>query len=222
MGSFGGLEDLGARVRVGAGELGIEVGSDLLEAFEVHARLLRRWQGRVRLVGDAGLEMLASRHYVDALTLDLVDGARDVETGVDRGSGAGFPGIVLALRWPEVRWTLVESDGRKAAFLNASVAALGLASRVRVVAGRAGESEGAGALVTADLVVSRAVWSADEVLVRCSRHLAPGGRIATFLGRDPGALEVLENRAARLDLMRVGSWQGEVPGAGQRRVDLWG
>jgi 16S rRNA (guanine527-N7)-methyltransferase len=219
---LGELEDLAARVRAGAGALGIEVGPGLLEAFEVHARLLRRWQGRVRLVGDAGVEVLASRHYLDALTLDLVDGSRDVGTAVDLGSGAGFPGLVLALCWPEVRWTLVDSDGRKAAFLNAAVAALSLAPRVRVVTSRAGEEAGGEEIELADLVVSRAVWGPREVLDRMARYRAPGGRVATFLGKDRGALEVLEARAARLGIRRAGGWQGEVPGAGHRRVDLWG
>ncbi len=91
------------------------VSRETLDRLTVYADLLRKWQRRINLVGRSTLEDLWRRHMFDsAQLLPLIpEGARCL---VDLGSGAGFPGLVLAiLGVPEVH--LIESDGRKAAFL---------------------------------------------------------------------------------------------------------
>jgi 16S rRNA (guanine527-N7)-methyltransferase len=79
---------------------------------------LRRWQGVKNLVGPATLRQVWMRHVADSLQLlDLAPGAR---RWIDLGSGAGFPGLVLgiaALDGPGMSVDLVESNGRKCAFL---------------------------------------------------------------------------------------------------------
>ncbi len=91
------------------------VSRETLDRLIVYAELLAKWQRRINLVGRSTLNELWRRHMLDsAQLLPLIpDGARCL---VDLGSGAGFPGLVLAiLGIPEVH--LIESDGRKAAFL---------------------------------------------------------------------------------------------------------
>lgn len=90
--------------------------------FERYAALLREWSGRMNLVAPSTLPDIETRHIADSAQLaDVLP--RDVDI-VDLGSGAGFPGIVLAiLGW---RVTCIESIGKKAAFLSAVKEELGL------------------------------------------------------------------------------------------------
>lgn len=91
------------------------VSHETLERLARYAALLRKWQSRINLVGGSTLDDLWRRHMLDSAQLAplLPAGARRL---VDLGSGAGFPGMVLAIMGvPEVH--LIESDGRKAAFL---------------------------------------------------------------------------------------------------------
>lgn len=90
--------------------------------FERYADLLREWSGRMNLVAPSTLSDIETRHIADSAQLaDVLP--RDVEI-VDLGSGAGFPGVVLAiLGW---RVTCIESIGKKVAFLSAVKEDLGL------------------------------------------------------------------------------------------------
>ncbi len=87
----------------------------VIERLSVYAEILAKWQRRINLVGKATLGDLWRRHMMDSAQLFPLIPA-SAKTLVDLGSGAGFPGLVLAVFGvPEVH--LVESDGRKCAFL---------------------------------------------------------------------------------------------------------
>jgi 16S rRNA (guanine527-N7)-methyltransferase len=91
------------------------VSRETLERLEIYAGLLRRWQRAINLVGPETLPDLWRRHFLDSAQLHslIPSGARGA---VDFGSGAGFPGLVLAiLGVPDVH--LIEADTRKSAFL---------------------------------------------------------------------------------------------------------
>jgi 16S rRNA (guanine527-N7)-methyltransferase len=91
------------------------VSRETRERLGTYVSVLRRWQASINLVGRATLDEAETRHILDSAQLHplLPDGARVL---VDLGSGAGFPGLVLAiLGVPEVH--LIESDTRKCAFL---------------------------------------------------------------------------------------------------------
>jgi 16S rRNA (guanine527-N7)-methyltransferase len=119
-----------------------------------HFELLTRWNARMNLTRVAGLAEASRIHYAESLFAAIYIPA-GVQTVIDVGSGAGFPGFVLAVARPDLQVTLLESDQRKAAFLRE---ASDLAPNVRVLAQRSSEAEGHW-----DLAVSRAV-RADEVL----------------------------------------------------------
>jgi 16S rRNA (guanine527-N7)-methyltransferase len=84
--------------------------------LRLYAELLERWQGRMALIGEESLKSLWERHVADALQLHPLIGGGS-QTIIDLGSGAGIPGLVLALAHPDYRVILVESNGKKAAFL---------------------------------------------------------------------------------------------------------
>lgn len=83
--------------------------------------LLRKWQAKINLVGPATLDAFWSRHAADSLQLLKLAGNKP-GNWLDLGSGAGFPGLILALAGPQTTHCyLVESDSRKAAFLSAVI-----------------------------------------------------------------------------------------------------
>jgi len=85
------------------------------EKFERYANMLREWSGRMNLVAPSTLGDIESRHFADSAQLaDILPSNVDV---IDFGSGAGFPGVVLAILGWDV--TCIESIGKKALFLNA-------------------------------------------------------------------------------------------------------
>jgi 16S rRNA (guanine527-N7)-methyltransferase len=93
-----------------------DVDGAVLARFDRYVALLLKWQGAINLVAPSTLDSVWDRHILDSLQLVslLPDGA---ETLVDMGSGAGFPGLVLAIARPALKVHLIESDGRKAEFL---------------------------------------------------------------------------------------------------------
>lgn len=101
--------------RISASDL--NVSRETFEKLELLERELRRWQGIKNLVGPATIDQIWERHIVDSL--QLLDLAPDAKTWIDIGSGAGFPGLVLAIAGAErgLKVHLVESNSRKCAFL---------------------------------------------------------------------------------------------------------
>lgn len=144
------------------------VSRETLQRLILHAECLRKWQGAVNLVSAASLPDLWRRHMLDSAQLLplLPDGARRL---VDLGSGAGFPGLVLAiLGVPEVH--LVEADARKAAFLREAARAASLPPGRVVVHGCRIEAM---APIAADAVTARALAPLDRLLHLAEPFLGP-------------------------------------------------
>lgn len=141
-------------------------------ALQVYADLVTRWTQRINLVSRSTVDTLWSRHIADSAQLyPLVPpGARRF---ADLGSGGGFPGIVLAIlarqHRPDARFTLVESDQRKATFLREAVRVTGVAAEI--LCDRAEHV----APLAADVVSARALSALPELLGLVHRHLAPDG-----------------------------------------------
>ncbi len=149
-----------------------DVSRETLQHFEVYLFLLAKWNRRINLVSPTSLEDAWTRHVMDSAQLWPLrpNGAR---TWLDIGSGAGFPGLVIALlgQMDEagLRVTLVESDQRKCAFLHAVASACDL--EVGIVAGRI---EGLDPL-RADVVSARALAPLDTLLGYAEIHRAERG-----------------------------------------------
>lgn len=202
-------------LREGAGALGIGVEAHL-PAFGKYIDTLARWSGAVRLAGQRDPRKWIEPHLLDSLTPLRVLG--EPATLLDVGSGGGFPGVPLAIVRPNWRVTLMESNGRKAAFLRALVADLGLSPRVRVEQARA---EGR-PVPSYEAVISRAVWPPEEWLARGAPWLVDGGRLVAMLGRDAPSEEALRSlgRARRLELALVFSLRLPFSGA-ERTLVAW-
>jgi 16S rRNA (guanine527-N7)-methyltransferase len=152
------------------------------EQLRTYADLVRRWAPRVDLVSPGDLERLEDRHVQDSLRLvPLLD---ELPPGpcADVGSGAGFPGVPLAIARPERTWTLIEPRQRRAAFLEEVVRELALEARVvATTAEQCAEDEslrGRHVLATARALTD----DYDEVARLADPLLAPDGVVAVFKG----------------------------------------
>lgn len=197
-----GLEVLAAE----AARLGLTLDAEAHARFGQYLALLEQWRERAGLTTVVGAEEVQRRHFGEALALlsvvrALPEVARQAGTIAiaDLGSGAGFPGLPMRIVEPGLRLTLVEAHGRRARFLEAVVAALGL-DDVRVVPARAEEAGRDPALRGAfDVVVARALAPL-PVLVEYALPLlrlggllvAPkGSRVAEEVAAAAGAIEAL-------------------------------
>lgn len=102
-----------------------DVSRETLARLETYAALLEKWQAAHNLVASASLGAFWTRHAIDSAQLmpHVAPGQHRI---VDLGSGAGFPGLILALLLPEgTKVTLVEADRKKGLFLNEVIRATG-------------------------------------------------------------------------------------------------
>lgn len=112
------------------------VSSELIQQLSIYLDLLVRWNERTNLTAVRSPEQMVRRHFGESLFAGQHLGEPLPDTLLDLGSGAGFPGMPIALLHPSIRVTLAESQNKKATFLREVVRTLGLSS-VEVWAGRA-------------------------------------------------------------------------------------
>jgi 16S rRNA (guanine527-N7)-methyltransferase len=156
----------------------VSVFGERLGAAKAYADLLAGPGVERGVIGPREVGRLWDRHILNSAAVGelLAPG----ECVVDIGSGAGLPGIPLALARPDVRVTLVEPMLRRCVFLRETIEALGL--EAAVVRGRAEEPAVREQVGEADVVVSRAVGSLDDLTKWCLPLLRPGGRMLALKG----------------------------------------
>lgn len=164
----------------GAASLGVSLDAAQVERFARFRELLLDWNTRVNLTAITDPAEVARLHFLDALTclLALPESARYRPLRLlDVGSGAGLPGLALAVACPAWQVTSLEATGKKVRFQEAVIAALGL-ENARAVAGRAEEvarkPEWRGRF---DVVTARALAALPTLLEYCCPFAKVGGTI---------------------------------------------
>lgn len=149
------------------------------------------------LVGPREVTRLWDRHLLNsAIVTDLLPADARL---VDVGTGAGLPGVPMAIRRPDLTVDLVEPMQRRVDFLVEVLADLGLRDRVRVWRGRADDAPIVDSVGKGDWVVARAVAPLDRLVRWCLPLLAPGGRLLAVKGAR-AAEEVARSREALREL----------------------
>jgi 16S rRNA (guanine527-N7)-methyltransferase len=190
----------------GAAGLGIRLAPDQVVRLVGYLRLLERWGRAYNLTAVATAEEMVVRHLLDSLAvLPHLHGERCL----DVATGAGLPGIVLAVASPGRRWVLLDSSGKRTRFCQQAVLDLGL-DGVEVVRSRVEDYRPA---IGFDCVTARAWAPLAEVVERTGRLVRPGGRILALKGRFPAE----ELRALRTSPGPVAIHRLEVPGLGAER-----
>ncbi len=172
--------------------------------------LLVKWNARMNLTAIREPEQIATRHFGESLftACRVFPRADATATLGDVGSGAGFPGLPIAIARPGVRVTLLEAHSKKAVFLKEVVRSLALPN-VAVLARRAEEAE-----EQFDVVTFRAVERFEVILPISAGLVAEPGRLAALVGT---------SQVSAIERVTAGNWSdGEsvyFPGSTQRL--LW-
>ncbi len=170
-----------------------QICGDSLESLRLLADHMVEWGEELGLVGPRELERLWTRHILNSALLAL-----KVPPGTlaDVGSGAGFPGLVVAAMRPDVHCTLIEPLGRRATWLEEEAARLNL-TNVTVLNERAEDVRNT---VSVDTVTARAVSALKTLVPLCVPLVKPGGELLLMKGQRVDE----EIRSASKELVRAG------------------
>ncbi len=164
--------------------------------LHAYADLLATWTRRINLVSAADQPHIWSRHIQDSLRLVRLI-PPGTARGIDLGSGAGLPGLVLAIA-TDLPFDLIESDRRKAAFLREAARLTGARATIHAIRIEACT------VPPAPLVTARALAPLDALLALAAPLLAPGGTMLFPKGAR-AAIEIEEARRRwRFDLCQTG------------------
>lgn len=181
-----------------AAEAGIPLTAEQIGQFSVYHEMLLDWNMRMNLTALTAPEDVAVKHIIDSLTAydaALFDGAR---TLIDVGTGAGLPGIPLAVYAPHLTVTLLDSLNKRVRFLTEVTAAMGL-QNVRCIHARAEEAARTAEHRAAyDIVVSRAVARLPVLLEYTLPFVRVGGTLLALKGRAYAEEQKEARRAAEV------------------------
>lgn len=162
--------------------LGIHLSATQLEQFEALCQMLLEWNERMSLTGIKEPTRIAIEHFVDSLAPIAFGLLRDGASLIDVGTGAGFPGLPIAIAAPGILVALLDASYKKMVFLNAVRERIGL-TNVELLHGRAEEFAHRPECREAyDIAVARAFGRIDVVLECCMPFVKVGGRAIAYKG----------------------------------------
>lgn len=156
-----------------------EVKGERLEQLTALGDLYREWNAQINVISRKDIDHLYLHHILHSLAIAKFTSFKEGSKILDLGTGGGFPGIPLAILFPEVSFTLVDGIGKKIKVVNEVANALGL-KNVTGIHGRAEEMK-----EKQDFVVTRAVAKVDKllpwarrILAKSNKNIYPNGLIA--------------------------------------------
>ena len=177
----------------GIAKLGLEVSSHQLKSLVAYVDLLEHWNKTYNLTAIRDRSDIAVRHILDSLSVvPSVKGS----SVIDVGTGAGLPGIPIAVFQPDKTVALLDSNGKKTRFLHQVVTSLGL-SNVRIFHARAKDHKGTAGY---DHVVTRAFATSAKIVDECAHLLTASGTILAMKSMSADQeLESLDPRVSVLE-----------------------
>ena len=161
--------------------------------------LYLEWNSRINVISRRDMEHFNERHLLHSLAIGLFFDFNPGTTILDVGTGGGFPGIPLAILFPEVQFTLVDSIAKKIKVVQEVQSALGLANLTAEVA-RVEQMHR-----SFDFVVSRAVTALPEFIRLAGNRVAPGG-----INNFRNGILYLKGGAFEEELLQIRGWKPRV------------
>lgn len=185
-----------SRIRQLLAPYGIDVDSQLCGRIRKYIDLLIVWNKKISLTTITQPDEIIKFHFGESF-FAIKEGHVEKSRLADVGSGAGFPGLPLAMVLPELEVTLIESNSKKAAFLAEAVRQLELKN---VAVARDRMEDLTGYSMRFDFVTARALGDYDVLAKWAKKHLMPSGRLVLWIG-DQDAVE----------LARLRGWDWKAP-----------
>lgn len=178
-------------MKIAANDVGMEFTEVQYEQFIKYMRLLQEWNEKINLTAITEDEEVVKKHFIDCIKAFKSDAIKNAKTIIDVGTGAGFPGLPIAIMNPEIKVTLLDSLNKRINFLNLVVRELGL-KNVTTIHSRAEDGARKPELREKfDVATSRAVANMAVLSEFCMPYVKKDGYFVALKG--PSIDEELQN-----------------------------
>ncbi len=182
--------------------------AESIEKIEAYLKLLQKWNRVYNLTAIRDLHEMRTHHINDSLAIAPFI-PQDAKEILDIGTGAGLPGLILAIQFPDKQFTLLDSNSKKTAFLQECVRQLQLPN-VSIRCEHLEKTPPLQTLLAADIVISRAFSSLSDFIALGTPHLKKTGALYAMKG--PKVLEELKSFTLPYRLEPI-----NVPGLNEQR-----
>ncbi len=195
-------------------ERGIILSPDMAKQLDTYAIFLQEYNEKINLTAITDYEEIIDKHFYDS----LLAAEKDLSgTLVDVGTGAGFPGVVLKIAFPELKVILLEPLLKRCVFLEELIGKLGLQG-IEVVRGR-GEEYSLKHREEYDYVTARAVTNMNKLIEICGAMVKIGGSFIAMRGKDGIAeLREAEKAITAMGFKQASLYEEELGGHDQRVI----
>ena len=165
-----------------AQDVGLELSEEKYEQFIKYMRLLQEWNEKINLTAITEDEEIIKKHFIDCIKAFKRDEFKKADTLIDVGTGAGFPGLPIAIMREDLNVTLLDSLNKRINFLNTVVSQLGL-KNVTTIHSRAEDGARKPELrENFDIATSRAVANMTVLSEFCLPYVKVGGHFVALKG----------------------------------------
>jgi len=167
-------------------QLNISIGSETVFKFEKYMKLILEWNEKVNLTAITDEDDFIKKHFIDSILCVGFDEIKNADTVIDVGTGAGFPGVPLALVFPDKQFLLIDSLGKRIKILYEILETLGI-SNVTPIHTRAEDlAHKKEYREKFDICFSRAVANLATLAEYCLPFVNIGGAFISYKGPDAG------------------------------------
>lgn len=198
---------LKSSLQQGFAATGIEYQDIQIDQLVIYLELLKKWNKKFNLTAITGLQEMVAYHVLDSVSIMPQIPSQGV--CLDVGTGAGLPGIPLAIMLPASRWVLLDSNGKKTRFVQQAVASCGL-TNVKVVHSRIQDYHADSSF---DVIVSRAYSSLADFVTSVEALWQPQTRLVTM----KTAMSELEKQSLDAALYELQIKPLQIPGIAEKR-----
>lgn len=167
---------------VATNDVGLALTEDQYEQFIKYMRLVQEWNEKINLTAIIEDEEFIKKHFIDCIKVFKSDAIKEAETIIDVGTGAGFPGVPIAILHPTAKITLLDSLNKRINFLNLVIKELGLKNVVTIHSRAEDGARNPQLREKFDVATSRAVANMAVLSEFCMPYVKKNGHFVALKG----------------------------------------